>query len=107
MVFVPAQLPGKIVKRSFRRPCACLTAENALNRLTKCETMSSTAAFRTALGLFATGVAVITTEDSAAQASGDQVTHSHRCRSDPPSFLWCVDKKSDRDSVFTQARHYT
>ncbi|HEV2653072.1 MAG TPA: flavin reductase family protein [Rhizomicrobium sp.] len=64
-------------------------------------------AFRTALGSFPTGVAVITTADSAAQHMGITVNSFTSVSLDPPLVLWCVDKKSDRYAVFTQARHYT
>src|SRR5580698_1648040 len=64
--------------------------------------------FRDALGCFPTGVAVVT----AGHADQDEhmgitVNSFTSVSLDPPLVLWCVDKKSDRYSVFTQARHYT
>lgn len=64
-------------------------------------------AFRSALGSFPTGVAVITTAGSAEQHVGITVNSFTSVSLDPPLVLWCVDKKSDRYTAFTGARHYT
>ena len=76
--------------------------------LTECETMTFDArAFRTALGSFPTGVAVITTAASAEHHLGITVNSFTSVSLDPPLVLWCVDRKSDRYQVFTKARSYT
>jgi 4-hydroxyphenylacetate 3-hydroxylase, reductase component len=64
-------------------------------------------AFRTALGSFPTGVAVITTKGSAEEHMGITVNSFTSVSLDPPLVLWCVDKKSDRYLAFTKASHYT
>jgi 4-hydroxyphenylacetate 3-hydroxylase, reductase component len=64
-------------------------------------------AFRTALGSFPTGVAVITTTASAEHHLGITVNSFTSVSLDPPLVLWCVDKKSDRYHVFTRAESYT
>src|SRR6201985_166523 len=64
-------------------------------------------AFRTALGSFPTGVAVITTRASAEQHMGITVNSFTSVSLDPPLVLWCVDKKSDRYHAFTKASSYT
>jgi len=65
-----------------------------------------TRAFRTALGCFPTGVAVITaTTDTAPM--GITVNSFTSVSLDPPLVLWCLDKHSDRYKVFTKAKGYT
>jgi len=64
-------------------------------------------AFRSALGCFPTGVAVITTTSSAAQHMGITVNSFASVSLDPPLVLWCLDKKSDRFNAFTNAPGYT
>jgi flavin reductase (DIM6/NTAB) family NADH-FMN oxidoreductase RutF len=64
-------------------------------------------AFRTALGCFPTGVAVVTTISSAAQHMGITVNSFTSVSLDPPLVLWCLDKKSDRYDAFTRAATYT
>jgi flavin reductase (DIM6/NTAB) family NADH-FMN oxidoreductase RutF len=66
-----------------------------------------TRAFRTALGSFPTGVAVITTRASVEHHLGITVNSFASVSLDPPLVLWCMDKKSDRHHVFTKARSYT
>ncbi|MBS0472060.1 MAG: flavin reductase family protein [Proteobacteria bacterium] len=66
-----------------------------------------TRAFRSALGSFPTGVAVITTQASAERHLGITVNSFASVSLDPPLVLWCMDKKSDRHHVFTNATCYT
>jgi flavin reductase (DIM6/NTAB) family NADH-FMN oxidoreductase RutF len=64
-------------------------------------------AFRTALGSFPTGVAVVTTTESAERHLGITVNSFTSVSLDPPLVLWCMDKKSDRYHAFTNAKCYT
>ncbi len=64
-------------------------------------------AFRTALGSFPTGVAVVTTTASAQHHLGITVNSFTSVSLDPPLVLWCMDKKSDRYHAFTKAKSYT
>src|ERR1700748_1814006 len=66
-----------------------------------------TRAFRNALGSFPTGVAVITTRASAEHHLGITVNSFTSVSLEPPLVLWCMDKKSDRYHIFTNARSYT
>jgi len=63
--------------------------------------------FRTALGSFPTGVAVVTTSASAEHHMGITVNSFTSVSLDPPLVLWCLDKKSDRYHAFTSAKCYT
>jgi flavin reductase (DIM6/NTAB) family NADH-FMN oxidoreductase RutF len=64
-------------------------------------------AFRTALGSFPTGVAVVTTRASAEHHLGITVNSFTSVSLDPPLVLWCMDKKSDRYHAFIKAESYT
>jgi flavin reductase (DIM6/NTAB) family NADH-FMN oxidoreductase RutF len=64
-------------------------------------------AFRSALGAFPTGVAVVTTALSAEHHMGVTVNSFTSVSLDPPMVLWCMDKKSDRYHAFTSAKSYT
>ncbi|MEJ0025829.1 MAG: flavin reductase family protein [Rhizomicrobium sp.] len=66
-----------------------------------------TRAFRTALGSFPTGVAVVTTMISAEHHMGITVNSFTSVSLDPPLVLWCMDRKSDRYQAFTKADCYT
>ncbi len=66
-----------------------------------------TRAFRTALGSFPTGVAVVTTKISAEHHMGITVNSFTSVSLDPPLVLWCLDRKSDRYRAFTKADCYT
>lgn len=66
-----------------------------------------TRAFRSALGSFPTGVAVVTTSASAEHHMGITVNSFTSVSLDPPLVLWCMDKKSDRYHAFTRAKSYT
>jgi flavin reductase (DIM6/NTAB) family NADH-FMN oxidoreductase RutF len=63
-------------------------------------------AFRTALGSFPTGVAVVTATRGTAPV-GITVNSFTSVSLDPPLVLWCIDRKSDRYDVFTKAGGYT
>ena len=64
-------------------------------------------AFRSALGSFPTGVAVVTTQLSAEHHMGITVNSFTSVSLDPPLVLWCMDNKSDRYHAFTRAQVYT
>src|SRR5579871_5054960 len=64
-------------------------------------------AFRTALGSFPTGGAVVTTSASAEHHMGITVNSFTSVSLHPPLVLWCLDKKSDRYHAFTKAKCYT
>jgi 4-hydroxyphenylacetate 3-hydroxylase, reductase component len=66
-----------------------------------------TRAFRSALGSFPTGVAVVTTAVSAEHHMGVTVNSFTSVSLDPPLVLWCMDKKSDRYHAFSGAKSYT
>ncbi len=60
-------------------------------------------AFRTALGCFPTGVAVVTVKPSDRDAMGITVNSFASVSLDPPLLLWCLDRNSDRFDAFTTA----
>ena len=66
-----------------------------------------TRAFRSALGSFPTGVAVVTTNVSAEHHMGITVNSFTSVSLDPPLVLWCIDRKSNRFEAFTHAKQYT
>ena len=61
-------------------------------------------AFRDALGKFATGVALITTESDAGPM-GIMVNSFASVSLDPPLVLWSIDKGSKRRPTFEAAKH--
>jgi flavin reductase (DIM6/NTAB) family NADH-FMN oxidoreductase RutF len=63
-------------------------------------------AFRTALGSFPTGVAVVTATSGSAPI-GITVNSFTSVSLEPPLVLWCIDCKSDRYHIFTEADGYT
>jgi flavin reductase (DIM6/NTAB) family NADH-FMN oxidoreductase RutF len=65
-----------------------------------------TRAFRSALGCFPTGVAVVTASAEVAPM-GITVNSFTSVSLEPPLILWCLDRKSDRYEVFTKADGYT
>ncbi|MBI1330513.1 MAG: flavin reductase [Alphaproteobacteria bacterium] len=65
-----------------------------------------TRSFRDALGCFPTGVAVVTCAGTDAHI-GITVNSFASVSLDPPLVLWCLDKKSDRFTAFTNAAGYT
>jgi flavin reductase (DIM6/NTAB) family NADH-FMN oxidoreductase RutF len=66
-----------------------------------------TRAFRTALGCFPTGVAVVTAESRDLHPKGITVNSFTSVSLDPPLVLWCVDQGSDRCETFVSARGFT
>ena len=61
--------------------------------------------FRQALGCFPTGVAVVTAGEG--RHVGITVNSFTSVSLDPPLVLWCIDRKSDRFDVFTDAKTFT
>ncbi|HEY1631214.1 MAG TPA: flavin reductase family protein [Rhizomicrobium sp.] len=66
-----------------------------------------TRAFRTALGAFPTGVAVVTASPLGGAPMGITVNSFTSVSLAPPLVLWCLDKRSDRFAGFSQAPHHT
>lgn len=66
-----------------------------------------TRAFRDALGCFPTGVAVVTAEGTDRPPMGITVNSFASVSLEPPLVLWCVDRRSDRFSTFTNAPGFT
>lgn len=64
-----------------------------------------TAAYRRALGAFATGVCVVTA-DSPAGPLGITVNSFTSVSLEPRLVLWCLDERSDRWPVFAAAEHF-
>lgn len=62
--------------------------------------------FRDALGHFATGVAIITTEGPDGAPIGLTVNSFASVSLDPPLVLWSLDRASDRFDAFMRAEHY-
>jgi flavin reductase (DIM6/NTAB) family NADH-FMN oxidoreductase RutF len=63
--------------------------------------------FRNALGWFATGVAVITTQADSQKPIGITVNSFSSVSLDPPLILWSLDKKSDTMPVFEAVDRFT
>lgn len=63
--------------------------------------------FRTALGEFATGVAIVTTQVGAEAPIGITVNSFSSVSLDPPLVLWCLDKGSDRREAFQACEGFT
>lgn len=63
--------------------------------------------FRNALGCFATGVAVVTTQVEGYAPIGITINSFSSVSLDPPLILWCLDKKSDTLPVFGATRNFT
>ncbi len=63
--------------------------------------------FRNALGCFATGVAVITTQARGRAPIGITVNSFSSVSLDPPLILWSLDKKSDTLPVFSAIDAFT
>jgi flavin reductase (DIM6/NTAB) family NADH-FMN oxidoreductase RutF len=65
-------------------------------------------AFREALGLFPTGVAVVTAAmDTEASHIGITVNSFTSVSLDPPLVLWCIDRRSRRHDPFVAAPGFT
>lgn len=63
--------------------------------------------FRNALGCFATGVAVITTQAEGHAPIGITVNSFSSVSLDPPLILWCLDRKSDTLPIFDKVNAFT
>ena len=63
--------------------------------------------FRNALGEFATGVAIVTTQVGDDAPIGITVNSFSSVSLDPPLVLWCLDKASDRLEVFEKCDGFT
>lgn len=59
-------------------------------------------AFRSAVGCFPTGVAVITTAVRGEEPIGLTVNSFTSVSLDPPLLLWCLNRSSDRFRAFTK-----
>jgi flavin reductase (DIM6/NTAB) family NADH-FMN oxidoreductase RutF len=63
-------------------------------------------AFRDALGLFATGVTVVTTRDPLGQPVGVTVNSFNSVSLSPPLVLWSLARRASTLAAFTSASHY-
>lgn len=63
-------------------------------------------AYRQALGGFATGVAVVTTDDGAGGAIGITINSFTSVSLEPPLVLWCLDDASDRRDPFVLTERF-
>ena len=66
-----------------------------------------TRAFRSALGNFPTGIAVMTAASSEASHIGITVNSFTSVSLDPPLVLWCIDRRSRRYPAFAGATGFT
>lgn len=64
-------------------------------------------AFRRALGNFATGVTVITAQDSEGNRVGVTANSFNSVSLDPALILWSIDKRSRSQDVFLKATHFS
>src|ERR1700722_6080730 len=64
-----------------------------------------TRAFRQAIGLFPTGVVVVTAGEGT--HVGITANSFTSVSLDPPLILWCIDKRSDRFQAFARAETFT
>lgn len=62
--------------------------------------------FRSVLGHFATGVAVVTTLDERGEKVGMTISSFNSVSLDPPLVLWSVAEDSQSYDVFTEAEHF-
>lgn len=67
--------------------------------------VAEAAAYRRALGAFATGVCVVTA-DTDAGPLGITINSFTSVSLDPRLVLWCLDERSERWSVFAAAEHF-
>ena len=63
-------------------------------------------AFRNALGMFATGVTVVTTRDGGGRRYGMTVNSFSAVSLDPPLVLWSLSRTNPNAAVFTTADHF-
>jgi len=66
----------------------------------------STKEFRNALGMFATGVTVVTTADAAGSKYGMTANSFNSLSLDPMLVLWSIAKTSSSFDIFNQADHF-
>lgn len=62
--------------------------------------------YRSALGSFATGVTIVTTQDQDGQGHGLTVNSFTSVSLDPPLVLWCLGNKSDSYDLFSKTENY-
>jgi flavin reductase (DIM6/NTAB) family NADH-FMN oxidoreductase RutF len=62
--------------------------------------------FRDALGHFATGVAIITARNPAAEPFGITINSFASVSLDPPLILWSLDRGSDRFAMLSDVTHF-
>ncbi|MBP6345706.1 p-hydroxyphenylacetate 3-hydroxylase reductase component [Neisseriaceae bacterium CLB008] len=62
--------------------------------------------FRRALGNFATGVTVVTAQDSDGNKVGVTANSFNSVSLEPALVLWCIDKRSSSQAVFDRASHF-
>ena len=65
-----------------------------------------TRAFRRALGMFATGITVVTTRDAAGQPVGLTVNSFNSVSLDPPLIVWSLSRQLSQREAFEQCSHY-
>lgn len=65
-----------------------------------------TKSFRNALGSFATGVTVITAQDTNGALAGVTANSFNSVSLDPPLILWSIAKQSSSFTIFEQASHF-
>ena len=70
------------------------------------ETQIDTRELRTAFGCFATGIAVVTTLDSAGRAIGKTANSFTSVSLDPPLVLWCLNKRSVTFEAFNASPYF-
>jgi flavin reductase (DIM6/NTAB) family NADH-FMN oxidoreductase RutF len=63
-------------------------------------------AFRRALGNFATGVTIMTAQNSKGEKVGVTANSFNSVSLDPPLILWSIDKRSSSYAVFEEATHF-
>ena len=63
-------------------------------------------ALRRALGLFATGVTIVTARDADGQALGMTANSFSSVSLDPPIVLWSIRKASNAHAAFAEAEHF-
>lgn len=63
-------------------------------------------ALREALGHFATGITIVTTNNSSGAPTGMTVNSFNSLSLDPPLILWSVGRKSGMYDVFSKAGHF-
>ena len=62
--------------------------------------------FRATLGMFATGVTIVTARNDSGEPVGLTASSFNSVSLDPPLVLWSLGKAAGSMAVFTQGRHY-